>query len=303
MMDRKMKNEQGFTLIELLIAMAIGIILLGASIYTYTRQDSLLRQENRSIQTRDFARMTMDRLADDLILAGSGFPPGNSDAGRPAYGITNADVATLTYRANTDNTTVYVDGNSTVATNKSLKVPATPSTYGFAIDDNVVFFDVQTPTKWNTKTYTTLATPGSFFFMEWGTSVAAQNGNFGAEGGGGDGTFEPIADNVAIPINKYHNITYTYDSGAKTIAVWDDQGNDDGGDDTTITIANNVSAFSFSYFDEDGTAIGGLPLTDAGGNLGADIRKIQISLTIENEIDPDITETLLTDINLRNMGI
>lgn len=292
MIDKQMKNENGFALIELLIAMAIGIIVLGVAIFTYNKQDQLLRNENKNVQIRDFARLAMDDLTTNIRMAGNGFPPGDSTltTPRPARGVTNADVTTITYRANTDGITTFVNFDSTSTTNKKLPVADISS---FVINDHVVFFDVQTPTKWNTKTFestSNIAAIGDF--MEWGASVAAQN----------DFTFEPITDNVAVPVNKYHTIIYSHNAVAQTINVKDDMGTNDGGtDDTDIIMANNVSNLTFSYFDMNGDPLNTtLPLPAADlGNL----RKIQISITVVDEDDDTVTTTLLTDITLRNMGI
>ena len=139
MIHRQMKNEKGFTIIELLIAMVIGIVLLGVAIYTYSKQEKLLREETRSLQTRDYARLAMDRVISNLLLAGYGFPPGDSAAGRPARGILNADATTITYVANTENKSAYANDDSSIPSNDGLVVAdASP----FAINDNIVFFDV-----------------------------------------------------------------------------------------------------------------------------------------------------------------
>ncbi len=299
MIDTKIKNEKGFTLIEMLIAMAVGIVLMGAAIYTYSKQDKLLRDENRTLQTRDFARLAMDQVVDNLLLAGYGFPPGDSAALRPARGITNADATTITFMANMDNVSTYASFDSTDPNNTGLVVDdPTP----FTVNDNIVFYDVETPTKWNTKTFTSQVTiPGVGEMMGWGTGTAARNVTVGAYGGGGDGTYLPVTDVVAVEVNKFHVITYTYNAGAQTIIVTDDNGTDDGGgDDTTTTVASKVSDLTFTYFDADDVALTTLPLSAA--DLG-EVRKIGISITVVNDDDSSITTLLQTDINLRNMGI
>ena len=57
-----MKNEKGFTLVEMLVAMAISIVLMASIIYVFTKQSSVLRDENSNVQLRDFARLAMDVL-------------------------------------------------------------------------------------------------------------------------------------------------------------------------------------------------------------------------------------------------
>jgi prepilin-type N-terminal cleavage/methylation domain-containing protein len=294
MIDRQMKNEKGFTLIEMLIAMAISVVVLGAAISTYSKQDKVLRDETRNLQTRDYARLAMDRLMDDLILIGYGFPPGNSSAtacpsdtgatAQWARGITNADATTMTYKANIGSVSTYANLDVTSMTNGFFVTDTT----GFAVNDNVVFYNVENPCDWNEYPANGVTTT-SPFIIAWQSS----NKN--------DYDFNPIGDNVAVVLNRYHTITYTYDSGNQWIRVTDDQGTDDGGtDDTTVTVASKVSGFTFNYFDANGNALTTLPLS--ADDLGS-VRKIRISITAVSDGDTDITATLLTEINLRNMGI
>jgi prepilin-type N-terminal cleavage/methylation domain-containing protein len=286
MIDRQMKNDKGFTLIEMLIAMAISVVLLGAAIYTYSKQDQVLREENRSLQTRDFARMAMDRVIDNLLHAGYGMPPGDSNVGRPAFGFTNADVTTLTYRANIDSVSTNVNQDSTNTTNNWLWVVDTTD---FTVGDTLVFFDVETPISWNTKTLV----GKNASTLIWTTGAPGRN----------DFDFQPIDNDAAVTVSQFHTITFTYNSGPQTITITDDGGNT-GVATTTTTVASKVSGLTFSYFDEAGAALTVLTSTDPADptELG-EIRKIGISITTVNDDDTSITATLLTDINLRNMGI
>ena len=139
---------------------------------------------------------------------------------------------------------------------------------GFILDDNVVFFNAAIPTQWNSYKLATVTTT----LMGWDT-------------GNQNGFLVLPATSLPWVINKYHTITYNYNAGAQTITVTDDNGTDDGGgDDTTTTIATNVSDLTFSYFDADGNA------TAAVG----DIRKIQVSITVVDNIESSMTATLQT---------
>ena len=111
MIEKQMKNEKGFTLIEVLIAMTIGIALLGTAVYTYTKQDKIIRTGNRETVTRGMVRLALDKMVTEIRRAGYGTSPGDSVAGRPAWGISAASATSITYRANTDNvmTNVSVD--------------------------------------------------------------------------------------------------------------------------------------------------------------------------------------------------
>jgi len=294
--NRQMKNEKGFTMIEMMIAAAMSIVLLGAAVYTYNKQDKLLRQENDSVQTRDFARLAMDQVANNLLLAGYGFPPGNSVAGRPAQGFTNADVTTLTYRANTDNIMTYV-ARDAIAAATGFVVPLNTASGIFSVNDTVIFFDVETPTKWGTRTVSAIGNN-----INLGDPVNYDTLSMSAVANGFD--FKPVTDVVAVEINKFHTITYTFNAGAQTITVTDDQGTDDGGtDDTTTLVANRVTDLTFSYFDANGNPLTLLTTgTPTDPTELGNIRKVGISITTVDDLDTNVTATLLTDINLRNMG-
>ena len=282
MNHRPMNNEKGFTLIEMLIAMSISVILLGAAMYTYTKQDQVLRDENMNLKLRDYARLAMDQLDDNLHMAGYGFPAGDSAAGRPAQAIDVADATILTYKANTGNISTRADQNSTATTNNWVWA-ADPVAAGFAVDDNVVFFNVRDPSQWN-------AYP-----------IAGVNTTTIVWTGGNQNGFD-VQPTLGVPVlvNKYHTITYNYNAGGQIITVTDDNGTDDGGgDDTTTTIATNVSNLTLSYFDADGNPLTTLPLSAADRG---EVRKIQISLTVVDEIESSMTAILQTNVHLRNMG-
>ena len=283
MNDSPMKNEKGFTLIELLIAMGISVILLGAAMYTYTKQDQVLRSENKNLKVRDLARFAMTELDENLRMAGFGFPPGDSNAGRLALGVSNADATTITFMANTDNLTTYADANNLASTSNAVPVPDITL---FAVDDNVVFFNVEDPEDVNFGALTGV-TPGPDI-------LGFPNAN--------GFTFEPIDNNVAVVISKYHTLTYTYNAGNQIITLTDDGGTGPGDttDDTTVTVASQVSSLTFSYFDADGNALTTLPLVAA--DLGA-VRRVQITVIIVDPDDATVTATLITDVNMRNMGI
>ena len=72
----KRNNEQGLTLIELLIAMAMSVVVLGTTIFTYTKQEKVLRTESDKTYLRGLGRLAMEELAREIRQAGYGFPPG-----------------------------------------------------------------------------------------------------------------------------------------------------------------------------------------------------------------------------------
>lgn len=284
MNNRLMKNQKGFTLIELMIAMAISTLLLGAAMYTYTKQDQVLRDENKNLKLRDYARLAIDQLDNNLRMAGAGFPPGDSDAGRPARGVSNADATTITFMANTEGISTNANFDMPSVNTNGFLVPS-GSAAPFSVGDDVVFFNVEDPDDWNAYPISGIGT----------TTVSGVNYDIIAWSGGNknDFPFEPIDDGVAVVLNQYHTYILAYNAGTKTITESVDGA-------AAVAIASHVSSLTFSYYDADGTALTTLPLdaTDLGN-----VRRVQITITVIDDIDPDTTATLLTDVNMRNMGI
>lgn len=291
MFVKQMNNEKGFTMVELLIAMVIGMALLATATYTYTKQSDVIRSGNQETQTRGMARMVLDEMVVNIRRAGYGMPPGDSVAGRPARGITAASATAITFRANTDNVTTSVAFDSTSPSNTSLLVEDYTD---FTDGDQVVFFDTETPSNWNARTLRTKTAVSfggnTYFEMDWGSGVVNEN----------DFPFTPLDNNAAVVVNKYHTISYTYNSGPQTITVTDDMGTDSNGDDTTVTVASNVTDVTLSYFDAAGNSLSTLPLSST--DLG-NVRRMGISITVKDRIEDTVTRTADTDITLRNMGI
>jgi prepilin-type N-terminal cleavage/methylation domain-containing protein len=292
MIDRQMKNEKGFTLIEMMIAAAMSVVLLGTAIYTYTKQDKLLRNENRKLQLRDFARMTMDELEPMLRMAGNGFPPGNSVAGRDAMGITAADATSITFVANTDGV------STSLSLDCGILQPfvAVEDSSNFGVGDNISIFDTRTPT-WAEQRVLLNAANGTVTPGLCPDLAAAVNsdGLFWSNTSPLINMYRPFLNGAAVVVYKYNTITYTYNSGPQTITVTDDQGNNT---NITTTVANNVSDLTFSYFDATGGALT-IPLNAA--EIAA-IRRMNVSLTLVDATEPGVTVLLITDINMRNMG-
>jgi prepilin-type N-terminal cleavage/methylation domain-containing protein len=283
MNDRLMNNDKGFTLIELMVAMTISVILLGAAMYTYNKQDQVLRDENKNLKLRDYARLAMDQLDNNLRMAGAGFPPGSSTAGRPARGVSNADATTITFMANTEGISTNANFDMLSVNDNGFLVPS-GSAADFSVGDTVVFFNAEDPDEWNAYPIdnmgTTTISGVNYDTIDW--SPSDKN----------DFTFEPIDDGVAVLLNQYHTYTLAYNAGNQTITESVDGA-------AAVAIASQVSSLTFSYFDANGTALTTLPLnaTDLGN-----VRRVQIMIIVVDDIDPTVTATLITDVNMRNMG-
>lgn len=66
------RHSPGFTLIELLIAMAVGLIVLGAVISVFNVQSKQLNKQDQIAEMQQNARMAMEMLSKEIMMAGYG---------------------------------------------------------------------------------------------------------------------------------------------------------------------------------------------------------------------------------------
>ncbi|TDJ49688.1 MAG: hypothetical protein E2O45_04215 [Nitrospina sp.] len=257
----KHNNEQGLTLIELLIATVISVVVLGATISTYTKQERVLRTEGDKTYLRGLGRLAMEELAKEIRQAGYGFPPGQ--------GIFAATETSITYFANTDDTQTMVAADVT-AGDTTLTVR---DDSGFNDTDNLVIFNLRNITVWEVGQVS--GTPaGNVITLNSGTANSYQ------------------ADQNIV-IHKYHTITYTFNTGNNLISeTIDGEG--------AIPLIGKVSDMTLTYFDAN-DAVLATPMNAGDANL-ANIRKVEIELSLEESTNTSATATFKTNINLRNMG-
>ena len=102
------KNQpKGFTLIELMIAMAVGLVLLAAVYSVFILQNKELNKQEQIAMMQDNARMAMDMMTKDIMMAGyAGYNStiilsrcvGTTTAtNAPCVGITVANANTISF--------------------------------------------------------------------------------------------------------------------------------------------------------------------------------------------------------------
>lgn len=98
------KTEQGFSLIEVMVAMAVGIILLGAVGYLFIGSRTLNRTQNETSRMQENARFALDTMGRTIRQAGA----------RRTTGITNNDIINQDYSLITSaiNLTQGANGNA-----------------------------------------------------------------------------------------------------------------------------------------------------------------------------------------------
>jgi prepilin-type N-terminal cleavage/methylation domain-containing protein len=93
-MRRKSKTTKGFSLVEMLIAMAAGLVVLGAALQLFSKgMDATWLVSQRAEMQQD-GRAAMDLMARDISMAGAGLQTGaalaSGTATKPKYGCDQA---------------------------------------------------------------------------------------------------------------------------------------------------------------------------------------------------------------------
>jgi len=102
-------NDRGFTLVELMIAMAVGMIVLGAVYALFTVQSKHLANQELLTEMHQNARIALEMMVQEISMAGYNQTKNPATipvprctnalvaAGTPCVGITNAAVNTISF--------------------------------------------------------------------------------------------------------------------------------------------------------------------------------------------------------------
>jgi len=92
-------RDRGFTLVELLIAMAVGMIVLGATYSLFTIQSKQLGNQDVIAEMQQNARIAMDMVSREVRMAGY-----NPTGATPKPGIITAGANSITFTTDITNT-------------------------------------------------------------------------------------------------------------------------------------------------------------------------------------------------------
>jgi Tfp pilus assembly protein PilW len=220
MMKKLIKNQNGITLIELMIASVIALIVLGGSIYVFTTQQSLLKDQNDNTKVRAKGRLAIKILAREIRMAGFGMPPG--------LGITtiNSPVDSIQYRTNLNDVRTFMNVSTSGIGPSDSKVLNVMDGSEFASNDNIVVYNPA----YNDSDFITVTSASS-------TSIGFSETL--------DNEYRFGVNAKVIYVNKYNEITLKL-NGNQITKEWDGEGE--------VTIINNIAAsgLEFDFYDELG---------------------------------------------------
>jgi Tfp pilus assembly protein PilW len=283
MNNRALNNKSGFTLIELMVAALITIFILSAVISVFTHQEKLMRTERQETFARGLGRTVIAQLSQNILLAGLGLPSG--------AGITDGSNATsITFIANTDNVHTMMDADIASA-DTQIDVDNADI---FSVGDWLCIMSLRRYTQF----LDTALTPD----LNWGQCVEATAVNNGADritfgaitGAPADLTAATMSESLStadgVMVSKIEMVVYAFDAANNRITQ-----SINGGAATPIT--TNVADLQFVYMDQANATI-----VPSATNYKT-IRKVGITLQIEDPINPEASITFTTDLNLRNNGV
>jgi type IV pilus assembly protein PilW len=97
--------NRGYTLVELLVALIVGLIVLGALYGVFTVQNKQLNKEDQMAEMQQNARMAMDMMSKEIVMAGYGASgvtrcSGSTTASAtPCLGISTANADSISFSA------------------------------------------------------------------------------------------------------------------------------------------------------------------------------------------------------------
>ncbi|MCH8209155.1 MAG: prepilin-type N-terminal cleavage/methylation domain-containing protein [Nitrospinae bacterium] len=216
-MKLRYQNQSGFSLTELLIVMAMGVILMGATIQVFIKQEKTMRDQMTKTNLRALGRIAMDEIAMEIRRAGMGFPNGE--------GVTAIAAGSISLRGNTEVVLTTIRNDVTGGVNQITVW----DNDDFSGSDLIVIFDPSAGGQRPAETSTVNSTPSNKINMGSATTVA-----YDAEDG--------------VLISQYHTTDFAYDGANNRVTKSIDSAAD-------VPVVGKVSSLTFTYYDNAGAVL------------------------------------------------
>ena len=215
------KNSKGASLIEILIGATLGVLVLGAVISIYVKEDKVISRESEETDIRAKGRHLIKFLAEEIRMAGFGLPPGMgvidiSAANSVTFRSNLFDVRTTTPPGSEGTNAITSGSNSITVVNGSE----------FTDADNIVIYD---PSFRASELNTVSGSPTS-------TSIPI------GTAAGSDFTYSK--NSKLVTINKYNTVILYQDGTAIKKSI----------DGTVSTLISDPSISSLQFTFDSGTA-------------------------------------------------
>lgn len=211
-------------MIELMISALIGVLVLGITVYVFTKQEGVLRTENASTNIRAKGRHAIGVLAKELKEVGFGLP---SSMGLVAPDPV-ANSTTISYRANLyDVRATTPPGATNGGSSGDTTITVVDSGGNFSDDDKIIIYN---PSFGDSELNKVDGTPSA-------TSIPLETALAN--------TYSYGINSKLVTINRYNDIVIDLNGTniRKTI---------DGG--TSIPLISDVSALAFNFYGETQTS-------------------------------------------------
>lgn len=134
-----LRNDQGTGMVEILVGSAIALLVLAAVSIIFTRNQSILKDENDGANISAKGRLAIEQLAEEIRMAGFGLPP--------SQGLTAIAASSLGFQSNLDDVRTTtppcnpcVPGVSTGGSIGDGDIDVVDES-GFSGGDNIVIYD------------------------------------------------------------------------------------------------------------------------------------------------------------------
>jgi Tfp pilus assembly protein PilW len=245
-----LKNDRGLGMVEVLIASSISLIILASTISLFTQNQSKLKDENDNANIQAKGRLAIDRVEEEIRMAGFGLPP--------LQGMTAINANSISFRTNLDDvrttTPPCTACPGTIAGSIGDTTLTVVDETGFANGDKIVIRDPNF-NQWELNTVT-------------GTSAGTLN-----LGAGLANDYVYGINTSLVTVNKYNDITIALAGTDITRTV----------DGTVANLINDVDATNgivFNYY--------GVTVPSSVVRLGFDLNLIDPSnpaATVEFKTD------------------
>ncbi len=133
-----LKNDRGLGMLEVLIASVVSLIIMAAATTLFTRTQDTLSDQNDSAYIQAKGRLAVDRIEEEMRMAGFGLPPGQ--------GITDIGTAnSISFRTNLNDirttTPPCTACPGTIAGSVGDTTLTVVDASGFAVNDLIVLRD------------------------------------------------------------------------------------------------------------------------------------------------------------------